>query len=92
MTQEQFDRVCEIVRYIDSLESAKKEISKKEAESLLYGQDIRLSFCRWDGYNDGKWEVMNIKAISSILRRHEELIRQEIEDRINELKKEIEEI
>ena len=35
---------------------------------------------------------MNIKAISSILRRHEELIRQEIEDRINELKKEIEEV
>ena len=92
MKQEQFDRVCEIVREIDSLESAKKEISKKEAESLLYGQDIRLSFCRSDGYNDGKWEVMNIKAISSILRRHEELIRQEIEDRINELKKQIEEI
>ena len=91
MTQEQFDRVCEIVREIDSLESAKKEISKKEAESLLYGQDIGLRFCRWDGYN-GKWEVMNIKAIYSILRRHEELIRQEIEDRINELKKQIEEI
>ena len=91
MTQEQFDRVCDIVREIDSLESAKKEISKKEAESLLYGQDISLRFCRWDGYYD-KWEVMNIKAISSILRRHEELIRQEIEDRINELKKEIEEV
>ena len=54
MTQEQFDRVCEIVREIDSLESAKKEISKKEAESLLYGQDISLRFCRWEGYN-GKW-------------------------------------
>ena len=91
MTQEQFDRVCEIVREIDSLESAKKEISKKEAESLLYGQDIGLRFCRWDGYYE-KWEVMNIKAISSILRKHEELIRQEIEDRINELKKQIEEI
>ena len=91
MTQERFNRVCEIVREIDSLESAKKEISKKEAESLLYGQDISLRFCRWDGYYD-KWEVMNIKAISSILRRHEELIRQEIEDRINELKKEIEEV
>ena len=91
MTQEQFDRVCEIVREIDFLESAKKEISKKEAESLLYGQDISLRFCRWDGYYD-KCEVMNIKAISSILRRHEELIRQEIEDRINELKKEIEEV
>ena len=92
MTQEKFNRVCEIVREIDSLESAKKEISKKEAESLLYGQDISLRLWRWDGYNDGKWEVMNIKAISSILRRHEELIRQEIEDRINELKKQIEEI
>ena len=92
MTQEQFNKVCEIVREIDSLESAKKEISKKEAESLLYGQDISLRFCRWDGYNDGKCEIMNIKALFSILRRHEELIRQEIEDRINELKKEIEEI
>ena len=36
MTQEQFDRVCEIVREIDSLESAKKERSEKGAESLLY--------------------------------------------------------
>ena len=88
MTQEQFDRVCEIVRETDSLESAKKEISKKEAESILYGQDISLRFCRWEGYN-GKWEVMNIKALASILRRHEELIRQEIDNRINELKKEI---
>ena len=91
MTREEFNKVCKIVREIDSLESAKKEISKKEAESLLYGQDISLRFCRWDGYYE-KWEVMNIKAISSILRRHEELIRQEIEDRINELKKQIEEI
>lgn len=91
MTQEQFNRVCKIVREIDLLESAKKEISKKEAESLLYGQDISLRFCRWDGYYE-KWEVMNIKVISSILRRHEELIRQEIESRINELKKQIEEI
>ena len=91
MTREEFNKVCKIVREIDSLESAKKEISKKEAESLLYGQDISLRFCRWDGYYE-KWEVMNIKAISSILRRHEELIRQEIEDRINELKKEIEEV
>ena len=91
MTQEQFNKVCEIVREIDSLESAKKEISKKEAESLLYGQDISLRFCRWDEYYQ-RWEVMNIKALFSILRRHEELIRQEIEDRINELKKEIEEV
>lgn len=83
MTQEQFDRVCEIVRYIDSLEFAKKEIGSF--------QNISHTFCPWYGYNE-KWEVMNIKAISSILRRHEELIRQEIEERINELKKEIEEV
>ncbi len=91
MTQEQFDRVCEIVREIDSLESAKKEISKKETESFLCGQGLFLRFCRWDEYYQ-KWEVMNIKAISSILIRHEELIRQEIDNRINELKKEIKEI
>lgn len=91
MTQEQFYRVCEIVRYIDSLESAKKEIKKEEIESFLRKYELSLHFCMWNDY-DGKWNVMNIKAISSILRRHEELIRQEIEDRINELKKEIEEI
>ena len=91
MTQEQFDRVCEIVREIDSLESAKKEISKKEAESLLYGQDISLRFCQWDRYYE-KWEVLNIKAIASILGTPEELIIQKIDNRINELKKEIEEI
>ena len=91
MTQEQFNKVCEIVREIDSLESAKKEISKNETLSCLYGQIIGLKFCRWEDYS-GKWEVMNIKALSSIIGRHEELIRQEIDNRINELKKEIEEI
>ena len=35
MTQEQFDRVCEIVREIDSLESAKKEISKNLVVLLI---------------------------------------------------------
>ena len=80
MTQEQFDRVCEIVRYIDSLESAKKEIGSF--------QNISHTFCPWYGYNE-KWEVWNIKAIASILGTPEEFIRQKIDDRINELKKEI---
>ena len=91
MTQEQFDRVREIISEIDSLESAKKEITNKDMEFCMCGQDIGINFCQWSEYY-AKWEIMNIKAISSILRRHEELIRQEIDNRINELKKQIEEI
>ena len=83
MTQEQFDRVCEIVRCIDSLEFAKKEIRSF--------QNISHTFCPWYGYNE-KWEVLNIKAIASILGTPKELIIQKIDNRINELKKEIEEI
>ena len=83
MTQEQFDRVCEIVRYIDSLAFAKKEIRSF--------QNISHTFCPWYGYNE-KWDVLNIKAIASILGTPKELIIQKIDNLINELKKEIEEI
>ena len=83
MTQEQFNKVCEIVRYIDSLEFAKKEIRSF--------QNISHTFCPWYGYNE-KWEVLNIKAIASILGTPKELIIQKTDNRINELKKEIEEI
>ena len=81
MTQEQFDRVCEIVRYIDLLEFAKKDMRSF--------QNISHTFCPWYGYNE-KWEVLNIKAIASILGTPKELIIQKIDNRINELKKEIE--
>ena len=42
MTQEQFDRVCEIVRYIDLLEFAKKEIRSFQniSHTFVRGTDI----------------------------------------------------
>lgn len=86
MTQEQFNKVCEIVREIDSLECAKEKIC-----SFPYGQDIGLRFCQRE-YKGIGWNVINIDALAFILAKHEELIRQDIDNRINELKKQIEEI
>ena len=44
MTQEQFNKVCEIVREIDSLESAKKEISKKKQILSYTDKTLVLDF------------------------------------------------
>ena len=91
MTQEQFNKVREIVREIDSLEYTKEKINEAKTISYPSKQKIGLKFCRRCDNGLG-WEVINTTAFTPILRKYEELIRQEIDDQINELKKNIEEL
>ena len=86
MTQEQFNKVCEIISELKSLESAKNEIKNNDSMGA-----IKLRFA-YHISAAGEWFVINPEILEPILTKYDKLIRQEIEDRINELKKQIEEI
>ncbi len=86
MTQEQFNRIREIIREIESLESAKNEIKNDDSRGI-----IKPKFAYYIPAL-GEWFVVNPEILEPILAKYDKLIRQEIEDRINELKKQIEEI
>ena len=86
MTQEQFNKVCEIISELKSLESAKNEIKNNDSMGA-----IKLRFA-YHISAMGEWFVINPEILEPILTKYDKLIRQEIEDRINELKKQIEEI
>lgn len=84
MTQEQFNKVCEIISELKSLESAKNEI--KDSTGVVKPRfAYHISAV-------GEWFVINPEILEPILTKYDKIIRQEIEDRINELKKQIEEI
>lgn len=85
MTKEQYKRAIEIYNRLEALNDTKKNIEKTERHRL------------WYGYNDGEfgsswtlspeWAMRNI---ADILDKHDLMIRQEIDDEIARLKKEIE--
>ena len=86
MTQEQFNKVCEIISELKSLESAKNEIKNNDSRGI-----VKPRFAYYIPALS-EWFVVNQEILEPILAKYDKLIRQEIEDRINELKKEIEEI
>ena len=84
MTEEQFNEAVRISNRIAELEKVKKEISELA--------DNKLTYIHKCGSSDG-WKIIGswiMKNISDILDRHDELIRQEIDEEIVKLKKEIE--
>lgn len=86
MTQEQFNKVCEIISELKSLESAKNEIKGNDSIGV-----VKPRFAYYIPAM-GEWFVVNPEILEPILTKYDKLIRQEIEDRISELKKQIEEI
>lgn len=86
MTQEQFNKVCEIIDELKSLESAKNKIKGNDSIGA-----VKPRFAYYIP-TMGEWFVVNPEILEPILTKYDKLIRQEIEDRINELKKQIEEI
>ena len=85
MTEEQYKRAVEIGKELTALNETKDNIKKTEKHRL------------WYAYNDGEfgseWRLTPewaMRNISDILDRHDMMIRQKIEDEINNLKKEIE--
>lgn len=85
MTEKQFNEAVRINNRIGELEKVKKEISSLPNNKLSYIQ-------KGDSIRDD-WKIVGdwiMRLISDILDRHDVQIRQEIDEEIAKLKKEIE--
>lgn len=87
MTDEQYKRAVEIHDRLSELQKVKDEIKDKKKHRL------------WYAYNRGEfgseWELTSewiMRYISDILDKHDIMIRQEIDEEIEKLKKEIKEL
>lgn len=87
MTREQYNKAIEISEKIKYLEEAEKQINYP-------GYDYRLSYIEHSQSSyDNEWNpCIYMSHIQDILDKHDVIIRQEINDRIKELNKQIEEL
>lgn len=76
MTKEQYQRAVQINERLNQLKEVKNEISSKS--------DHRLSYI---DRNEKCCPIWKMKHISELLDKHDELIRTEIEEEINNLQK-----
>lgn len=82
MTPQQYERVVEIHERIEALEETKKQIADKSKLRLYF------AYRRSDGFNCcADWSM---RPIADLLDKHDRMIRQEIDDEIERLTKEIE--
>lgn len=85
MTEQQFNEVVRICNRIEQLEKVKKEINLPATH--------KLSYISRGGSALDSWSIVEswiLRPIADILDRHDAMIRQEIDDEITKLKKEIE--
>lgn len=85
MTDEQFTRAVEIHNRLEALERVKREITP------AYNSDtkIMLSYIEKRESRYGACAPSTLRIISELLDKHDEMIRQEIADEINNLLDEI---
>lgn len=84
MTKEQYERAVQINNRLDELGSLKKEIADTKNTRLWYA---------YKGEGIGNWHLTSeydMRYISKILDKHDLMIRQEIDEEIEKLKREIE--
>lgn len=81
MTEEQYIRAVEIYNRIGELEKAKEEIKEKTKHRLWYACQVERGWML-----TSEWVM---RYISKILDKHDLMIRQEIDEEIEKLKKEI---
>lgn len=83
MTEEQYIRAVQISNRIETLNKVKKEIDGTRDHRLWYAAKVTSSgdFCLCSEYL--------MREISDILDKHDLMIRQEIDDMIEQLKTEI---
>lgn len=88
MTQEQYQRVLKINHELNDLKNALEEVKygKHRLAYQTYLSDT-YSSSRWD-----LWTEWKMDGIRKILDKHDKMIRKEIEEEIEKLKKEIEEL
>lgn len=84
MTEQQYNRACEIKNRLEALADTKKGIENTSTHRLYYATRYSNEYrCCPD------WAM---RPIAELLDKHDRMIRQEIEDEIERLKKEIEEL
>ena len=82
MTDKQYTRAVQISKRIEELEKVKKEIKETTKHRLWYAEK-----CERGWGLTSEWIML---YISEILDKHDLMIRQEIDDEIERLKREIE--
>lgn len=85
MTKEQYKRAIQIYNSLENLNDTKKNIENTQKHRLWYGHN--------DGEFGSSWRLAPewaMRNIADILDKHDLMIRQEIDDEIARLKKEIE--
>ena len=89
MTQEQFNTAIKLHHRLEALEKVKEEIADIKKHRLWYAKrhDPMCGTTQWDTVS--KYVV---QSISDILDRHDQMIRQEIDDEIAKITKQIEEL
>lgn len=85
MTEQQYNRACEIKDRLEALAKVKKEITDKASHRLYFA----CKNCDGDFRICPDWLM---RPIAELLDKHDRMIRQEIEEEIERLKKEIEEL
>lgn len=88
MEQEKYERVVEIYRELDMLNKVMTELNNPDHITML-------RFCwAWNPLRvNKKWEPCdNMDCISNILVRHTDMVIHEIQERRNQLRKEIKEL
>lgn len=85
MTQEQFKRAVEINNKLNDLNETKKVIKEEGEHRLWYAYKSGDFGSEWE--LTAQWAMRNI---SDILDKHDLMIRQEIDEKIERLKAEIE--
>ena len=89
MTQEQFNTAIKLHHRLEALSKVKEEIANTEEHRLWYAKryDPMCGTTQWDTVSE-----FVVRSISDILDRHDQMIRQEIDDEIANITKQIEEL
>lgn len=89
MTTEQFQNAIRLHKRLEALNEVKKEIKETEKHRLWYEKryDPMTGTTQWD--TTSEYVMYNI---SEILDRHDKMIREEIDEKIEEIKRQIEEL
>ena len=85
MKEETFKKAVQISQRIDELERFRNDLKPSSQYRLWYAHNSGEFGSEWR--LTAKWRM---EIISAILDKHDELIRQEVDDEIERLKKEIE--
>lgn len=89
MTKEQFNTAIRLHKRLEALNEVKKEFEDTEKHRLWYARryDPMTGTTEWNTVSE-----YTMRSISDILDRHDKMIREEIDEEIEEIKRQIEEL